>query len=164
MEKDRVRQKVEKDASQKRQAQEITLLRTQNGKSLKEQQERYEEQLERNRKKLSEEEKRRKQEGGNWDKEMSHAIDREQEMRIAVSRLEDEKLILLQQISTLQGQQTALGLRLESLTQAADNSMEREREAEDRLDVALNQHTRQISQRQVRIYNRKERLLIIVVV
>jgi len=150
MEKDRVRQKVEKDASQKRQAQEITLLRTQNGKSLKEQQERYEEQLERNRKKLSEEEKRRKQEGGNWDKEMSHAIDREQEMRIAVSRLEDEKLILLQQISTLQGQQTALGLRLESLTQAADNSMEREREAEDRLDVALNQHTRQISQRQAR--------------
>jgi len=150
MEKDRVRQKEGKDASQKRQVQEITLLKTQHGKSLKEQQKRYEEQLERNRRKLSEEEKRRKQEGGNWDKEMSHAIDREQEMCIAVSKLEEEKLILLQQISTLQGQQTALGLRLESLTQAADNSMEREREAEDRLDVALNQHARQISQRQAR--------------
>ena len=50
----------------------------------------------------------------------------------------------------MQGQQTALGSRLESLTQAADNAMEREREAEDRLDAALTQHARQISHRQAR--------------
>ena len=63
----------------------------------------------------------------------------------------DEKSTLLSQISTLQGQQSALGSRLESLTQAADNAMAREREAEDRLDSVLTQHARQISQRQVRI-------------
>ena len=56
---------------------------------------------------------------------------------------------MLSQISTLQGQQAALGSRLESLTQTADNAMDREREAEARLDAALSQHARQISQRQV---------------
>jgi inner centromere protein len=152
MEKDRVRQKQEKDKTQKTQVQETTLLKTQHEKSLKEQQTRYEEQLEKYRKKLSEEEKKRKKEGGTWDKEMSNATEREHEMREAVGAMEDEKSTLIQQISTLQGQQTALGLRLESLTQASDNSMERERDAEDRLDAALNQHARQISQRQVRVY------------
>ena len=61
----------------------------------------------------------------------------------------DEKSTLLSQISTMQGQQAALGSRLESLTQAADNAMEREREADDRLDKALSVHAKQISQRQV---------------
>lgn len=65
----------------------------------------------------------------------------------------DEKSVFLSQISTLQGQQAALGSRLESLTQAADNAMAREREAEDRLDSTLNQHARQISQRQVSCWN-----------
>jgi hypothetical protein len=150
MEKDRVRTKEEKEASQKRHAQEVALLKAQSEQTLKEQQARFEEQLEGYRKRLAEEENKRKQEGGDWNKEIAQAIDREQEMRNAVSSLEEEKAVLLSQISTLQGQQTALGSRLESLTQAADNAMEREREAEDRLDSLLNQHARQISQRQVR--------------
>mmetsp|Transcript_840 Transcript_840/g.1786 ORF Transcript_840/g.1786 Transcript_840/m.1786 type:complete len:785 (-) Transcript_840:73-2427(-) len=150
MEKDRVRQKEEKALSQKQSSQEIEVLKSQHERSLKEQQTRFEEQLERYRKKLSEEEKRRKQQGGDWDKEMSNAIDREQEMRKTINALEDEKAIFLSQISTLQGQQAVLGSRLESLTEAADNAMERERDAENRLDVALNQHARQISQRQAR--------------
>lgn len=61
----------------------------------------------------------------------------------------DEKTVLLNQISTLQSQQAALGSRVESLTQASENAMAREREAEDRLDATLSQHARQISQRQV---------------
>ncbi|OEU07922.1 hypothetical protein FRACYDRAFT_250547 [Fragilariopsis cylindrus CCMP1102] len=150
MEKDRVRQKQEKEKTQKTQVQEATLLKTQHEKSVKDQQTRYEEQLEKYRKKLSTEEKKRKKEGGTWDKEMLNATEREHDMREAVGAMEDEKSTLLQQLSTLQGQQTALGLRLESLTQASDNSMERERDAEDRLDAALNQHARQISQRQAR--------------
>jgi chromosome segregation ATPase len=150
MEKDRIRNKEEKDSTQKRHAQEIALLKTQQEKVLKEQQMRFEEQLEGYRQKLVEEENRRRQEGGDWNKEMTHIIDREQEMRQKVSVLEDERAILLSQISTLQAQQTALGSRLESLTQAADNAMEREREAENRLDAVLSQHARQISQRQVR--------------
>jgi hypothetical protein len=149
MEKDRLRSKQEKESSQKQHAQEISLLRSQHEKTLKEQQARFEEQLDGYRQKLSEAENRRRQEGGNWTKEMSQAIEEQEFMRHKVGALEEEKAVLLSQISTLQGQQTALGSRLESLTQAADNAMERERDAEDRLDALLNQHARQISQRQV---------------
>ena len=151
MEKDRVRHKEEKDASQKGKDEEITQLKTQNEKSLKGQQAKFEEQLERYRKKLLDEEQRRKLEGGDWNKEMSNAIDREHEIKQTLNLLEDEKVVLLSQISTLQGQQAALGSRLESLSQAADNAMDREHDSEKRLDVALNQHARQISHRQVRL-------------
>jgi outer membrane murein-binding lipoprotein Lpp len=58
-------------------------------------------------------------------------------------------MTLLSQISTLQGQQEALESRLGSLSQTSDNAMDREREAEDRLDAALSLHAKQISQRQV---------------
>ena len=139
----------EKESAKKRQLNEISVLKEQSEKSLKEQQLRYEDQLEGFRKRLSDEENKRKKEGGDWNKEMTQALDREQEMRQIVGSLEEEKAILLSRISTLEGQQTALGSRLESLTQAADNATEREREAEDRLDSLLNQHARQISQRQV---------------
>jgi hypothetical protein len=149
MEKDRSQYKEEKEASQKRNGKEITVLKAQHDKSLKEQQARFEEQLERYRKKLSDEEKRRTQEGGDWDKEISNAIDREQDMQQRLNLLEDEKAVFLSQISTLQGQQTALGSRLESLSEAADNALQRERDAENRLDLALNQHARQIGNRQV---------------
>lgn len=59
---------------------------------------------------------------------------------------------MLAQIQTLSSQQEALGDRLESLTQTADSAMEREREAEERLDHALSVHAHQISQRQVNKY------------
>jgi len=62
----------------------------------------------------------------------------------------DEKATMLSQIRTLQSQQEALGDRIESLSQTADSAMEREREAEERLDQALSVHAHQISQRQVR--------------
>ena len=150
MEKDRIKYKEEKEKYLKRSSDEITSLKTQHAVSLKDQQARFEEQLERYRKKLSEEEKRRKQQGGDWDKELSNAIDREHNMRKKLSLLEDEKAVLLSQISTLQSQQTTLGSRLESLSQAADNAMQRERDAENRLDITLSQHARQISHRQVR--------------
>ena len=50
----------------------------------------------------------------------------------------------------LQGNSEGLGNRLEAMSQAADNAMLREREAEDKLDAALSLHARQLSQRQVR--------------
>ena len=61
----------------------------------------------------------------------------------------DEKSTLLSQISSLQAQQAALENRLDSIHQTADKAMEREREAEDRLDAALSMHARQLAQRQV---------------
>ena len=70
-------------------------------------------------------------------------------MSLFVCMCRDEKSTLLAQIETLQSQQVALGDRIESLSQTADSAMEREREAEERLDHALSVHAHQISQRQV---------------
>jgi len=95
-------------------------------------------------------EERRKTEGGDWNKELEDALQREREAIAARSGLEDEKATLLSQISTLQVQQEVLGNRLESLTETADNAFAREREAENRLDEALSAHARQIGQRQAR--------------
>jgi hypothetical protein len=74
--------------------------------------------------------------------------------RLFVYTPREEKSTYLSQVTTLQGQQEMLGSRLESLTQTADSAMEREREAEERLDAALSVHAKQISQRQVRIPHR----------
>eukprot|EP00980_Cylindrotheca_fusiformis_P017617 scaffold5517_cov135-Cylindrotheca_fusiformis.AAC.47 len=145
MEKDRLRTKEAKESAKKSHNQELLALKAQHEEAMKEQQRRFEDQLQAYRNQLAEIESQRKQEDGNWSKEMTSIIDREQEMS-----KRDEKVTLLSQISTLHGQQAALGSRLESLTQAADNAMERERDAEDRLDSALTQHARQISHRQAR--------------
>ena len=61
----------------------------------------------------------------------------------------NEKLYLLNQISTMQNQQAALASRVESLSQASDAAEARERDAEERLDLLLGQHARQMSLRQV---------------
>lgn len=150
MEKDRSRAKDLKEAAQKRHAEELAANRKQHDQALKEQQSRFEEQLETYKSKLHELEHRRKQEGGDWNKEIAQAYEREQQMSNRVALLEDEKTVLLNQISTLQSQQVALCSRVESLTQTSENAMTREREAEDRLDAVLSQHARQISQRQAR--------------
>ena len=62
----------------------------------------------------------------------------------------DEKSTLLSQIETLQSQQERVESRLDSVSQTADNAMMREREAEDKLDMTLSMHARQLSQRQTR--------------
>ncbi|GKY91732.1 hypothetical protein MPSEU_000145000 [Mayamaea pseudoterrestris] len=92
----------------------------------------------------------RAQEGGNWTKELEDALVREQETLRKVALLQDEKETLQQHIDTLEQQQQALGSRLESLTETADAAMDRERQAETRLDELLTAHARQIQQRQLR--------------
>lgn len=146
MEKDRGKFKRDKDEYQKRHLEEVKVLQNKHEQSMREQQTKYEATVSEYRTQLTEEENRRKQEGGNWD-------EREQEMRVTVSKLEDERAILMQQISTLTNQQSSLGLRCESLQQAADHSMEREREAQEQLDSALSLHASQITQRMERESN-----------
>lgn len=92
----------------------------------------------------------RAQEGGNWTKELEDALEREQETLRKVALLEDERDTLQQHIDTLEQQQQALGIRLESLTETADTASERERQAEQRLDELLTAHAKQIQQRQLR--------------
>jgi chromosome segregation ATPase len=62
----------------------------------------------------------------------------------------DAKETLLNQISQLQEQQDLVQSRFDSISQTADNAMMREREAEEKLDMALTMHARQIAQRQSR--------------
>lgn len=147
MEKDRVRYQQEKEAEKKRHADEVQLLKTKHEQALEDAKSRSNSQLEEARRQLRDLEQRRMQEGGDMNKELSDAVQREQEFMQKIALLEDEKTTFMSQIDTLQAQQEALGSRLESLTQTADNAMAREREAEDRLDEALSLHARQISQR-----------------
>lgn len=93
---------------------------------------------------------RHQQEGGDWTKELQDAVAREQETLMKLAAFEDEKGVLLSQISTLQTQQDVLGTRLESLTETADHALAAEREAEKRLDEALSLHAKQLQQRNTR--------------
>ena len=88
MEKDRKRAKDEKEAAQKRHAQEIASHAALHDRKLKEQKSLFEEQLATLRKRLANVEDQRKQEGGDWNKEMQQAIEREQDMRGRVDLLE----------------------------------------------------------------------------
>ena len=60
-------------------------------------------------------------------------------------------MLLLDQISTLQKQQSALASRIDSLSHGSEAAEMRAREADERLDAMLDQHARQISLRQVSI-------------
>lgn len=93
MEKDRLRAKDLKEAAQKRHAEELAANKKQHDQALKEQQNRFEEQLETYKSKLHELEHRRKQEGGDWNKEIAQAYEREQEMSNRVALLEYVSLL-----------------------------------------------------------------------
>jgi hypothetical protein len=150
MEKDRTRHKEEREKEKARQAEESKVTKAQHEQALKDMRMRTDQQIEEVKRQLRDIEDQRTQEGGDWNKELADAITREQETAAKFALMDDEKATCLSQIATLQAQQEALGNRLESLTHTADNAMERERDAEDRLDEALSLHARQISQRQAR--------------
>ena len=92
----------------------------------------------------------REQEGGDWNKELEDALERERDVVKKMMELEEEKETLTNQVSTLQTQMAALETRLGSVTELSETATEREREADDRLDAALSLHARQLSQRQAR--------------
>lgn len=150
MEKDRVRHRQEREKEKTRHADELKIAKAQQEQALKDMRVRTDQQVEDVRRQLRDLQDQRTQEGGDWNKELLGTVQREQEMAVKMALMDDEKTTDLSQIATLQAQQEALGNRLESLTHTADNAMEREREAEDRLDAALTLHARQISQRQSR--------------
>lgn len=150
MEKDRARNKEEKVKLVTAHGQEVSALQAQHTQALADQQQRADQQLGEVRQQLKNLESRRQQEGGDWHKELEDAIQREKEASEKLRLIEDEKATILAQTATLQSQQEALGSRIESLTQTTETAMEREREAEHRLDEVLSTHARQVAQRQAR--------------
>jgi len=150
MEKERAKAKLERDEERKKHAEELKTIQEQHEKTIMEQKTRLEKLLAEKTQQLSDMEHILQQEGGNFNKELQGSVEREQILTLKNAALEDEKATLLAQIHTLQSQQENLGDRVESLSQTADSAMQREREAEERLDQALSVHAHQISQRQVR--------------
>jgi hypothetical protein len=150
MTKDTARHKEERERERTTHQSQFQALRSEHDAALQAQRAKYEALLEESRSQLKAVEDRRRQEGGNRDKELADALDRESQALAKLASAEDERATLLSQISTLQSQQESLGSRLESLSQTAENAFAREREAEERLDEALSMHARQISQRQAR--------------
>jgi hypothetical protein len=88
MEKDRLRNKESKESIKKSHAEEFATLKLQNEQSLQEQQSRFEDQLESYRNKIAFIENQRKQEDGDWSKEMTSVIEREQEVNKCLMSLE----------------------------------------------------------------------------
>jgi hypothetical protein len=88
MEKDRSRAKDQKEAMQKTHAEELNSQRKQHEQVLTDQKTRLTEQLGKYKEKLSELENQRKQEGGDWNKEISQAFQREEEANHRVVLLE----------------------------------------------------------------------------
>lgn len=88
MEKDRGRAKEQKEVAQKIHLDELDVQRKQHEQALKDQKIRFEGQLQSYKSKLSEMENQRKQEGGDWNKEIAQAFQREQEMSNRAAFLE----------------------------------------------------------------------------
>lgn len=150
MQKDRSRNKEMLESLTSKNNMEVAALKLQHEQYVKELQSRHDEHLRQLKEEFDSLERIRKQEGGDYTKELHEALQREQQVLSENAMLVDEKETLLQQISTLQSQQEALGMRLESLAHSADMATEREIEAERRLDETLEMHARQLSQRQAR--------------
>jgi hypothetical protein len=150
MTKDAARHKDEREKERATHQSQVQALRSEHDAALQAQKAKYEALLDESRSQLKAVEQQRRQEGGNRDKELADALDRESQALAQLASVEDERATLLSQIATLQSQQESLGSRLESLSQTAENAFAREREAEERLDEALSTHARQISQRQAR--------------
>lgn len=88
MEKDRIRNKEEREKEKARHAEEMKQMKQQHETSLAEHKKRFEQQLEDARQHLRQVEERRMQEGGDWNKELANALEREKEMVRRVASLE----------------------------------------------------------------------------
>jgi hypothetical protein len=150
LEKDRARAKVALQKERTTQASQVARLQAQQAAALEETKARAARQLSQVQDQLRQVQDKRMQEGGDWNMELLDAVHREKAMGEQLRRVEEEKETFLSQIAILTSQQESLGSRLESLSQTADNAMDREREAEQRLDEALSVHAKQLGQRQAR--------------
>mmetsp|Transcript_10688 Transcript_10688/g.16371 ORF Transcript_10688/g.16371 Transcript_10688/m.16371 type:complete len:743 (-) Transcript_10688:2880-5108(-) len=150
MEKDRHRANEEREDLLDEQEEELETQKKQYEKELAELKDRYEDQLEELEERLSMVEEKRKIEGGDWTKELEDALQRERDALKKLNSVKDENSCLKSSLTKLDSQQSSLQTKLESAIQASQASIDRERQAEDKLDAALSIHSRQLSQRQAR--------------
>lgn len=150
MEKDRLRNKEEKERIIKGHKDDIKNILEEHKAAIKSMVESHEAQLADREEWITRTEEARVQEGGDLNKELQEAADRESELRAKITLLEDEKTTRSLQYASHQTQMSSLQSRLEAVTEAEELAKERERDADNRLDAALSLHARQLSQRQTR--------------
>lgn len=150
LETNRKKAKEEKEKLNSQHSSLVKTLQQEKDQLLNEIKTRHQQQLEELQQIVRESDEKRMQEGGDWTKELDNTRERERELVRKLALVEDEKSTLLSQISTMQSQYDRVQSRLDSISQTADNAMMREREAEDKLDMTLSMHARQLNQRQAR--------------
>ncbi|KAL3944334.1 MAG: hypothetical protein SGBAC_001581 [Bacillariaceae sp.] len=150
MEKDRRLAQEEREELLDEQDEEVEQLKTSHTSEIENLKAHYEKQLSDLTNKLESEETRRAQEGGNWTKELDDALNREREVLKNLSDTNVEKSNLELHVSKLETKVEGLESKLESVTLCNKEAEARQREAEDKLDVALSKHARQLNQRQSR--------------
>jgi hypothetical protein len=150
MQHDRTHQKEELDLLEEEHEEELTHLTSDFQQQLTQQKQDYEKQLQDLRELLQTEAQKRQEEGGDWTKELQDTLVRERNGLKELNVIKEEKLSLQNQIVHLQTQLSACQKQVTSLQATANTATERELKAEEKLDIALSQHKRQVQQRQER--------------
>ena len=150
MERDRVRSKEELENARASYEEDMNAVKEQHASSVKAAAEAHAVQIEALEQRVKRAEEARVREGGDMTLELAEAVQREREALSKIASLEEEKVELASKSSSLEAQVSGMESKVESLVVARDLSIEREREAEDRLDQALSVHARQLGLRQAR--------------
>lgn len=150
MEKERLRMNEDREELMDEHDEELDTQKRQFEKLLAEEKERLKDKIDALEQRLEQEEDQRRQEGGDWNKELEEAIQRERETLKKLSTVNEDSVKLKSSVAKLETQQSALQTRVESLTQASQSALERERKLQDKLDSTLSTHSRQLNQRKAR--------------
>ncbi|KAL7469895.1 hypothetical protein ACHAXS_010148, partial [Conticribra weissflogii] len=150
MERDRSRHKQEKESSDASHKAEIAAMTALHDKAIKELKERNEEAMKEMEERVTRAEQRREIEGGERDKEMAGALERERMALSQVSMLREENSTLNSRVQSLDAEISRLETRLGHSSSQLELATERERNAEEQLDKALSLHARQLGVRQKR--------------
>lgn len=150
IEKDRQRAKEEKERTERSHLEELESIMAEHKASTEALVTAHTKQLKDMEERIKRAEEARAKEGGDMTIELSEATARERDTLKKVLALEEEKSTLESQVSSLTNQMITLQSRTDSLQQMLETSCVREREVDDKLDAALSQHARQLSQRKAR--------------
>jgi DNA repair exonuclease SbcCD ATPase subunit len=129
---------------------EVQKLKDQYETQIKEQKEMYLNQLEELQARVQQEETKRMQEGGDMTEELEDALARERDALKRLDEIQTDKKALEAVQVELEAQQESLQSKVETLSSASVTATQREGEAEEKLDAALEAHKRQLHQRQTR--------------
>jgi len=150
MEKDRQRYKEEKDRLELSHQENLKAITDEHKASIQAMVNAHAKQIGGMEDRVERAEEARMKEGGDMSAELAEATGRERDTLKKAIVLEEEKSTFACQVSSLKTQIVGLESRIDTLQQAAESATEQERDADDRLDVALSLHARQLSQRQAR--------------